>query len=76
MPYYPFLGEGSPTKVDYRKKGALIPTSPLEDLVALRCSSLPGYARPIADRSGWRGEFEVCRDAPVCPRPGDLDRCV
>ena len=24
MPFYPFLGEGSPTKIDYRKKGALI----------------------------------------------------
>ena len=31
----PFLGEGSPTKIEYRKKsGTLILTSPLEDLVA------------------------------------------
>ena len=29
----PFLGEGSPTDVDYRKKGTLILTSRLEDLV-------------------------------------------
>ena len=28
----PFLGEGSPTKIDYRKKGTLILTSLLEDL--------------------------------------------
>ena len=28
-----FWGEGSPTKVDYRKKGILILTSLLEDLV-------------------------------------------
>ena len=28
-----FWGEGSPTKIDYRKKGTLIPTSLLEDLV-------------------------------------------
>ena len=28
-----FLGEGSPTKIDYRKKGTLILTSLLEDLV-------------------------------------------
>ena len=21
VPFYPFLGEGSPTKIDYRKKG-------------------------------------------------------
>ena len=33
MPFYPFLGEGSLTKVDYRKTGTLILTSLLEDLV-------------------------------------------
>ena len=33
MPFYPFLGEGSPTEIDYRKKGTLILTSLLEDLV-------------------------------------------
>ena len=32
MPLYPLLGEGSPTKIDYRKKGTLILTSPVEDL--------------------------------------------
>ena len=32
MPFYPFLGEGSPTKIDYRKKGTLILTFLLEDL--------------------------------------------
>ena len=32
MPFYTFLGEGSPTKLDYRKKGILILTSLLEDL--------------------------------------------
>ena len=32
MPLYPFLGEGSPTKIDYRKKvGTLILASLLED---------------------------------------------
>ena len=30
---YPCLGEGSPAKMGYRKKGALILTSLLEDLV-------------------------------------------
>ena len=35
MPFYPFLGEGSPTKIDYSKKGTLILTSLLEDLVTL-----------------------------------------
>ena len=32
VPFYPFLGEGSPTKIDYRKKVTLILTSLLEDL--------------------------------------------
>ena len=31
--FYPFLGVGSPTKTDHRKKGTLILTSLLEDLV-------------------------------------------
>ena len=31
----PFFGEGSPTKVDCRKKGTLILTSLLEDLVSI-----------------------------------------
>ena len=33
LPFYPFVGEGSPTKIDYRKKGTLMLTSLLEDLV-------------------------------------------
>ena len=33
MPFEPCLGEGSLTKIDYRKKGTLILTSLLEDLV-------------------------------------------
>ena len=33
VPFYPVFGEGSPTKRDYRKKGALVLTSKLEDLV-------------------------------------------
>ena len=32
VPFYPFLGEGSSTKIDYLKKGTLILTSLLEDL--------------------------------------------
>ena len=35
-----FFGEGSPTKLDYRKNGALVPTSLPEDLGAPNlCSS-------------------------------------
>ena len=32
VPFYPFLGEGSPTKIDYGEKGTLILTSLPEDL--------------------------------------------
>ena len=36
VPFYPFLGEGSPTKIDYRKTvGTLMLTSLLEDLAYL-----------------------------------------
>ena len=37
VPVYPFLGEGLPTKIDYRQKGTLILTSLLEDLVSFFC---------------------------------------
>ena len=36
MPVYPFLGESSPIKIDYRKKGTLVLTSLLEDLQLVR----------------------------------------
>ena len=41
VPFYPFsfLGEGSPTKTDYRRKGTLILTSRLEDLENLPFSN-------------------------------------
>ena len=32
VPFNPFLGEGSPTKIDCKKKGTLILTSLLEDV--------------------------------------------
>ena len=35
VPCYPFLEEGSPTKIDYRKKGTLFLASLLEDLVLI-----------------------------------------
>ena len=35
MPFHPFLGEGSPAKIQYGKKGTRILTSLLEDLVNL-----------------------------------------
>ena len=36
MPFYPFWGEGSPTKIERKKFGTLILTSLLEDLVELK----------------------------------------
>ena len=35
VPFYLFGGEGTPTQIDYRKTGTLIPTSLVEDLVIL-----------------------------------------
>ena len=55
VPFYPFLGESSPTKIDYRKKGALILTSLLEDLanpIIEECS--------IANVNAKRQVFAVC----------------
>ena len=41
-----FLREGSPTKLDYREKGPLLQTSPLEDLVLLGQDALPASPKP------------------------------
>ena len=47
VPFYRFFfgWEGSPTKIDYRKKGTLLLTSLLEDLVGVGCCQKkgPGY---------------------------------
>ena len=54
MPFYRFFfgWEGSPTKIDYRKKGALIITSLLEDLVVLLSTVLcESVARHLELRS-------------------------
>ena len=41
VPFYPFFGQGSPTKIDVLKKvGTLLLTSLLEDLVAFSVSTL------------------------------------
>ena len=45
MPFYPFLGQGSPTEIDYREKGTLILASLLEDLVYI---SIHGAAHLVA----------------------------
>ena len=64
VPFYPFLGEGSHTKIDYRKQGTLILTSLLEDL-ALRTSTAlllrkagavgAGQAHPVGRGGGSPG---------------------
>ena len=41
MSFYPFLGEGSPTKTDYKKVGTLILTSLLEDPGGISPSMAP-----------------------------------
>ena len=53
-PFYPFLGEGSPTEIEYRKTGTLIPAALLEDLGGIsklrpNFFSVPG--RPVPERS-------------------------
>ena len=44
VPFCPFLGEGSPTEIDYREKGTLILTFPLEDLVGVEVWTQPPEA--------------------------------
>ena len=63
MSFYPFLGEGSPTKIDYRKKGTLILTSLLENLEGLgRAGFLVASVQVpvVALRLG------LCRVEPTC----------
>ena len=60
----PFLGEGSPTKIDYRKKGTLILTL-LEDLEMLACKTTVGplVADPV---------FQVLASARVIQRGAQI----
>ena len=53
MPFYPFFGEGSPTKIDYRKKGTLILTSLLEDLVVFALSVTTICLHPQTTHESW-----------------------
>ena len=52
VPFYPFWGEGSPIKVDYRQKGTLILTSLLEDLI----SATPA----IPEQLRWKHRCGAC----------------
>ena len=64
VPFHFFLGEGSPTKIDYRRKGTLL----LEDLETFR------------SRAGGQGSAEILRAAPparIARRErGELPRAV
>ena len=67
VPFYPFLGEGSPTKLDCRKKGTLILTSLLEDLIYQQADPSSfwfSYRRPCARQSSrtvsaWPDTFHL-----------------
>ena len=50
VPFYLLLGQGSPTKIDYRQKGTLILTSLLEDLAVN--SQVPGEISTAEDLAG------------------------
>ena len=80
MPFDPFLGEGSPTKIDYRKKATLILTLLLEDLVScIQCEAInsgvpipvccPKAIRKSFFRTGLRHEMmvllcDLCHGSP------------
>ena len=65
MPFYPFLGKGSPAKIDYRQRGTLILTSLLEDLGDL---SSPQKTRGRSQ--GWHRGLRGSRER----LPGDALR--
>ena len=46
VPFYPFLGEGSPPKIDYWTKDALVLTSLLEDLDVLHSLVVWNFCLP------------------------------
>ena len=62
MPFYPLLGEGSPTKIDYSKKGTLILASLLEDLAEFASGKgmLSEFRAPLdfVGISFWRMQLE------------------
>ena len=53
----PFLGEGSPTKIDYRKRGTLILTSLLEDLEAQKSGSMIFLWQNMVKQPEWVGGY-------------------
>ena len=67
VPFYPFLGEGSPTEMDYRKKG--YPYSNLSNLEDLGLTT-PRHAQPwrSPSLSRWQASSAHLRMRPL-PRP-------
>ena len=70
VPFYPFLGEGSPTKTNYRKKATLIQTSVLEELVVVEVPFFQGDRTPDQQLGGGGyAEFNIIwlpRLQPTC----------
>ena len=65
MPSYPFLGEGSATKIYYRTKGTLILTSLLEDRITttgITAVGIPTLSEP-AVASTSQGKYAELRMA-------------
>ena len=50
VPFYLFVGEDSPTKIDDRKKGTLILTSLLEDLEVAPLNALKDLGRRFGEK--------------------------
>ena len=73
MPFCPLLGEGSPTKVDYRKqKGTVILSSLLEDLAGE--AFLQNVQCEIKVNLSW-AVFSACLRQPL-PLQGSADSIV
>ena len=68
----PFLREGSPTKIDYRKKGTLILASLLEDLVLLPVLDLHWQSYLIRSLAAVRRHQTLVK--PGRGSPGNTDR--
>ena len=60
VPFYPCLGGRSPTKIDYRKKGTLISTSLLEDLVVVLARRRQGLGFHHGDFTALGGSASEC----------------
>ena len=68
VPFYPFVGEGSPTKIDYRKKGSF-PTPGLgHSLVADRTST----QRKTTNTNIWQNFVRIGLDIGLSLNPSSF----